>query len=118
MSCSAPADTKMQSFYTINLLIPGDPEKLSITTPSGSWTLEQIPEFAQALVAITGAASHRPKIAPIAETYFIESPVGMDMGAALAEASFEELTPILLGTTYATGLSATIERSTMGSDVT
>jgi hypothetical protein len=42
----------------------------------------------------------------------------MDMGAALAEAAFEELTPVLLGATYATGLSATIERSTMGSDVT
>jgi hypothetical protein len=108
----------MQSFHAINLLIPGDPEKLSITAPSGSWALEQVPAFAQAIAAITGTASHRPKTAPVAETYFIESAVGMDVGAALAEGAFEELTPILLGATYATGLSATIERSTMGSDVT
>lgn len=107
----------MLSFQVINLLIPGDPVRISLTTPSGPWTLEQMPSFAQAKSAITGANLPRPQILPIAETYFLENQAGPHSGAAAASQAFDELTPVLLAATYATGMSVTIARSTPASEI-
>ena len=107
----------MLSLYVCNLIIPGDPDTLTLTTPAGPWTLNKMPEFAATKARIT-ATNVRPQQLPIGETYFLENPVGMSNGGAAAvETAIAELTPILLAASYATGLSATVERATMGSDV-
>jgi hypothetical protein len=107
----------MQSYRVVNLLIPGDPLQMSFTTRSGGWVLEQAPDFRQAKAAITSAASLRPETRPVAETYFLENPAAPSSGAAASDQAFDELTPILLAATYATGLSVTIERSSPASEV-
>jgi len=107
----------MQGFQVVNLLIPQDPEYLDLQTPAGGWTLVQHVNFAAAKAAILGASSRRSQSPPVAETYYLENPAGMDQGAAACDRAHKELTPILLAATYATGLSVTIQRSTMSSDV-
>lgn len=105
----------MLSFYVTNLLIPGDPDNLTITTPAGPWILAKTPNFATTKAAITGATSVRPQHLPVGETYFLENPISLDLGSAAVDQAFDEITPILLAASYATGMSATINRSTMGS---
>jgi hypothetical protein len=90
------------SFHVVNLLIPDDPEGIELTLPSGTWTLERHPQFAEFKQAMAGGQS--------AETYILEHQAATDR-------AFEELTPILLAASYLTGLSVTIRRSTMGSEV-
>lgn len=99
----------MLSFYMVNLLIPGDPAKIDITLPSGIWTLEQLPQFAIHKDAISKGQC--------AETYFLENQVTHCAGSALMDQAFDEITPILLAASYLTGLSVTIRRSTIGSEV-
>ncbi|KVF21057.1 hypothetical protein WJ07_19385 [Burkholderia vietnamiensis] len=106
----------MLSFYVANLLIPGDPDEVTITTPAGPWKLIKTPDFDE-MKAKIATAEGRPRELPVGETYFLENPVGMHDGAAAIEKAFNEVTPILLAASYATGLSVTIERSTMGSSV-
>jgi len=96
------------NFWVINLLMPGDPMAVSITTPGGNWQFKQIPQFAQNSAAIRGASRPRPQMPPIAETYFLADTVG----AADIRRIETEVTPILLAATYATGMSVTSERST------
>jgi hypothetical protein len=98
------------SFFVVNLLLPGDPETLALATPSGTWTLKRFPEYAKSKAAIAEGKS--------ANTYYLEHPVTLAAGAAAVEAAFNEITPILLGASYATGMSVTVKRSTMGSEVT
>jgi hypothetical protein len=107
----------MLRFRVINLLIPGDPQRLKIQTPSGTWELSQTPEYVQAKSAITGARSTRPSMQPVAETHFAEYPTGPASNAQVRGIAFEELTPLLLAATYATGMSVTILRSTLDSEV-
>lgn len=107
----------MLSFYVTNLLIPDDPDDLTITTPAGLWTLTKAPNFVTTKAAITGTTLARPQHLPVGETYFLESPISMDRGAAAVDRAFDEITPILLAASYATGMSVTINRSTMGSSV-
>lgn len=98
----------MLSFYAVNCLIPGDPEVVGLIVPSGKWTLQRMPDFAQTKAAMaTGKC---------AETYFVENQVSLSQ-TELADQAFDELTPILLGTSYATGLTVTVQRSTMGSEI-
>lgn len=98
----------MLGFRVVNLLIPGNPGTLDLSLPSGTWTLTQDPNFATAMAAIGKGRC--------AETYILEHPVSLDAGAAVADAVFEEVIPILLAASYATGLSVTIKRSIPGSD--
>ncbi|AJY27733.1 hypothetical protein BTM_1578 [Burkholderia thailandensis 34] len=106
----------MLSFYVYNLLIPGDPNIVSLTTPAGTWTLTKAPNYAAMKQLITTPAQ-RPQQLPVAETYFLENPVGMQDGSAAVDRALDEVTPILLAASYATGRSVTIERSTMGSSI-
>lgn len=107
----------MQGFHVVNLLIPEDPEHLDLQTPASGWTLARHVNFSPAKTAILGASSSRSKVPPVAETYYLENPAGMDQGAAACDRAHAELTPILLAATYATGLSVTIQRSTMSSSI-
>lgn len=99
----------MLSFYVVNLLIPGDPLKIDLSLPSGTWTLERHPDFIRFKDAIEKGHC--------AETYFLEHQVSPANGAALVDQALNEITPILLGASYLTGQSVTIKRSTMGSEV-
>ena len=107
----------MLSFFVINLLIPGDPQELTISTHEEPWKLIKMPNFAETKAAITGGAALRPQHLPVGETYFLENPISLNSGAAVAERAYDEITPILLAASYATGLTVTIGRSTMGSEV-
>lgn len=107
----------MLSFFVTNLLIPGDPDELTISTPKGPWKLIKMPSFADTKAKIVAATEPRPKALPVGETYYLENATGMDAGAAAADRAFDEITAILLAASYATGLTVTINRSTMGSSV-
>ena len=96
------------SFFVVNLLIPAEPQSMELSVPSGKWTLERFVEYEKSKAAI--------KEGKCAHTYYIENTIGL-VPAALADQAFEELTPILLGASYATGFSVTIIQSTMGSEV-
>lgn len=98
----------MMSFFVVNLLIPADPEGVELSVPSGRWTFERFAEYEKSKAAI--------KEGKCAHTYYIENSIGL-VPAASADQAFEELTPILLGASYATGLSVTIVQSTMASQV-
>jgi hypothetical protein len=95
------------SFFTVNLLIPTDPKIVELTVPSGTWKLKQYTEYEKSNAAIAeGKCAH---------TYYLENAIGL-VPARLADQAFEELTPILLGASYATGLAVTVLKSTMGSE--
>ncbi|MGN8086091.1 hypothetical protein ACTJK6_08600 [Ralstonia sp. 22086] len=107
----------MLSLYVSNLIIPGDPDELTLSTPAGPWKLIKMEDFVAMKSRIT-STSVRPAELPVGETYFLENPVAMSNGGAAAvDRAIEELTPVLLAASYATGLSVTVQRATMGSDI-
>jgi hypothetical protein len=100
----------MLSFCVVNLVIPGDPVKLDLALPSGTWTLERHPNYAEFKQAIGEGKC--------AETYFLEHPVDLRVDkSAAVDRAFDEITPILLAASFLTGMSVTIKRSTPQSDV-
>ena len=99
----------MIGFWVVNLLIPGDPDELNITTMSGNWIITKFPKFVESKNAIAnGQCAH---------TYAIENNISMEDGAALCDACFDEMTPILLGASYLSGLSVTVKNSLPHSDI-
>lgn len=98
----------MFSFFVANLLIPGEPDTVDIQTPSGVWQFGKFADYQKSVAAI--------KQGQCATTYFIENPIPLVPNAA-SEAAFNELTPILLAASFATGLAVTIRQSTQGSSV-
>ncbi|MGE3714285.1 MAG: hypothetical protein AB7F82_07130 [Alphaproteobacteria bacterium] len=98
----------MLCFRVVNLLIPGNPGMVDLPLPSGTWTLTKGQNFASDVEAIGKGQC--------VETYILEHPVSMDAGSAAVDEAFDEITPILLAASYATGLSVTIKRSTPGSE--
>ena len=101
----------MIGFRFINLLVPGDPARFSINGATGSWAFEQEPHFE----TVKDAVANRIQCA---ETYTGQHPASMDAGVAGCERAFEELLPLCLGASYATGRSVTCRRSLPLSDVT
>lgn len=100
----------MIGFWVVNLLIPEDPDELIIKATSGDWELSKFAKYDESKAAITnGQCAH---------TYAIESAVSMDDGAAECDLSLDEMTPILLGASYLSGLSVTAKVSLPYSDVT
>ena len=91
-----------------NLLIPEDPQTLSLNLPAATWELKQHPQYGKAKQAMAGYQC--------AETYFLETSVARSAGAAF-DAAFKELTPIFLGASYATGLTVSSKRSISFSEV-
>jgi len=97
----------MIGFQIVNLLVPGDPTHFTIQCPSGQWTFH----------ASTPLSAARQTIAtgPCLETYVAMNQVSLANGAA-CDAGLVELTPILLGASYLTGLSVTVKGSIPNSD--
>jgi hypothetical protein len=97
----------MLSFYVVNLLIPTEPKLVELTVPSGIWRLEQFPDYGKSKAAIAeGKCAH---------TYYLENAIGL-VPSSLADQAIDEMTPILLGASYATGLAVTVIQSTNGSE--
>jgi hypothetical protein len=96
-------------FWLVNLLIPGAPQTVAIKTPSGTWTLDKAGYYAQSLQAMQRGQC--------ANTYAMEHPVSMNNGAAACDLAFDEMTPLLLGASYLSGLSVTAKHSLPHSDV-
>lgn len=93
----------------VNLLIPEDPDELNIHALSGKWELSKLAKYDESKSAISnGQCAH---------TYAIENVVSMDDGTAAYDANFDEMTPILLGASYISGLSVTAKSSLPHSDV-
>lgn len=99
----------MIGFWIVNLLVPGDPDNLRINTASGGWELDKYTDYLKSKNAISnGQCAH---------TYAIENDVSVDNGAAACDRSFEEMTPVLLGASYLSGLSVTVKSSLPHSDI-
>jgi hypothetical protein len=58
-------------FRLCNLIIPGEPQRLSLTTPSGIWELQQEPHYGTSKQAIARGQC--------AETYVISTDVTGDV---------------------------------------
>jgi hypothetical protein len=99
----------MIGFWVVNLLIPEDPDELNIHALSGTWELSKFAKYGESKTAISnGQCAH---------TYAIENSVSMDDEAAACDANFDEMTPILLGASYISGLSVTAKATLPHSDV-
>src|SRR5262245_39665459 len=97
---------RVLSFQVVNLILPGDPETVTVATPSGTWTLARHANYDRSKATIAEGQC--------ANTYYLEHPVELTAGAAVVDKAFDEMTPILLGASYATGTSVTVKDSTMG----
>jgi len=62
----------MLSLYVCNLIIPGDPDVVTLTTPAGPWQLIKMLSFAATKSRIT-STSFRSEELPIGETYFLQN---------------------------------------------
>lgn len=100
----------MIGFWVVNLLIPEEPDVLHIDTPTGQWLLDKNQFYAKSADAILN--KHQ-----CASTYAIQQPVSMQHdGADKCSAALAEMTPLMLGASYLTGLSVTANRSIPHSD--
>ncbi|HEU5404106.1 MAG TPA: hypothetical protein VFU86_22310, partial [Terriglobales bacterium] len=90
-------------FWLVNLLIPGAPQTVAVKTPSGTWTADKASFYAQSLQAMQGGLC--------ANTYSIEHPDSMNDGSVACDLAFDEMTPLLLGAPYLSGLSVTAKHS-------
>lgn len=88
-----------------NLIIPGDPEQLTINTPAGSWELMRDIKFNDNKAAILDEGM-------TAETYSIEFTGNYTVSRAAAmDAAADELIPLCLAASYLTALSVAPKRS-------
>ncbi|WP_292923421.1 hypothetical protein [Nitrosomonas sp.] len=101
----------MIGFWLINMIVPNDPEEASISTSSGEWFLKRYVEFIKSKDAIKSRNQ-------CAHTYSIEIATSLrtDKSAA-CDAALEEMTPILLGSSFLTGLAVTARMSLPHSDI-
>jgi hypothetical protein len=96
-------------FIVANLLIPGDPQTIDLTLPSAIWTLDKHPSFDNSKTAMERGQC--------AETYFLKTSGPTSAGRAALDAAFDEVTPIFLAASYATGLTVTTRRSMQASEI-
>jgi len=98
-------------FWLTNLIIPGDPASVTLTTPAGSWEFRRHDQFDEFKVAVCERGQ-------CAETYSCEGTASYSgtLSAAL-EGLFEELIPLCLGASYLTGLSVSPTRSLPHSEI-
>jgi hypothetical protein len=100
----------MLGIVIANLLIPNNPSSLILKPTNIEWTLTRCPNFSTAQQAMQSGQC--------ADTYFLDTPISLDThGRGVADTALDEMTPILLGAAYATGLAVTSHRSTMSSEV-
>ena len=93
-------------FRVCNLIIPTEPQTLTISTPSGIWQFHREPQYATSKQAIQNGQ--------VAETYVVETDVAIGSAgrSASLDAAFDELIPICLASSYLTGASVAVTRST------
>ncbi|WP_406870278.1 hypothetical protein ABEB22_10850 [Thioclava sp. 'Guangxiensis'] len=97
--------------WLTNLIIPGDPDQLTINTPAGSWELRKASGFNDGRAAIVNNGK-------TTETYSIELTGCYTSSRAVAvNAASEELIPICLAASYLTALSVTPTKSLFSSEV-
>lgn len=104
----------MNSFYIghrlTNLIIPGEPDSLTIATPAGSWELRKDSRYEEYKRGIAEGK--------VAETYTAEISCSYTGSRAAAmDAVEDELVPLCLAASYFTGLSVAPSRSLPGSEV-
>jgi len=104
----------MDSFYIghrlTNLIIPGEPDALTIMTPAGSWELRKDSRYGEYKRAIAEGK--------IAETYMVEISCSYTGSRAAAmDAVDDELVPLCLAASYLTGLSVAPSRSLPASQI-
>lgn len=105
----------MDNFYVghrlTNLIIPGEPDSLTIITPAGSWELRKDSRYEEFKRAIAEGK--------IAETYTLDITCSYTGSRAAAMDACEcELIPLCLAASYLTGLSVAPNRSLPASQVT
>lgn len=100
----------MIGFSVVNLLIPGDPEELEINTVAGHWKISKYGNYQDSKLAICDKYQ-------CAHTYSLENSVSMSDGSAQCDIQFDEITPILLGASFLSGLAVTIKCSLPHSEV-
>jgi hypothetical protein len=93
-----------------NLIIPGEPDSLTLNTAAGAWNLVKAPQYSAFKQAIANGQC--------AETYSIEM-TGSYSGSrsAAIDSVCDELVPLCLGASYLTGLSVAPRQSLPGSEV-
>lgn len=104
----------MNSFYIghrlTNLIIPGEPDSLTVVTLAGSWELRKDPRYEEYKRALAEGR--------IAETYMVEISCSYTGSRAAAMDAIEaELVPLCLAASYLTGLSVAPNRSLPASQV-
>lgn len=101
------------SFRITNLLVPGDPQEIAISTPSGGWKLVRVEnyEWAKTVIAARGRQASE---SPVVDTYTIEHASSGEPSPTVDEKACNELTPILLAASFATGMSVAIRDGTLG----
>jgi len=104
-------DTLYIGFWLANLIIPGDPNSVTLTTPAGAWELRKNSRFDEFKPAVCDKGQ-------CAETYSLEGRTTYTGSRAAAlDALFEELLPLCLGASYLTGLSVTPKRGLPSSQI-
>ncbi len=94
----------------VNLLIPGDPDRLVVSGAYGDWVLAREPDFAARKAAVLEQSMCH-------ETYRAEHPIDGAAGAAAVEGTVAELLPLCLGMSYLSGSAVTLHRSVPASDL-
>ncbi|MEV4610736.1 hypothetical protein MRBLMR1_005873 [Neorhizobium sp. LMR1-1-1.1] len=93
-----------------NLLIPGEPDVLEITTSVGVWTLRKEPRYEECKAAIGNGQC--------AETYSINISGSYSGSRSTAiDAASDELIPLCLGASFLTAMSVAPSRSLPSSEV-
>lgn len=100
----------MLSFAIVNLLIPGSPKEFNVRTPSGVWYFKRADNFEDIERAILNNGQ-------CANSYYVRADVSRDSSFDEKDRYFDEITPILLGSSYLTGLSVTIKNSLPTSEI-
>ncbi len=100
----------MIGFEVVNLLIPGDPQLVTIPGQHGDWALTAAEKFDAAKDAIL--SQHQ-----CAVTYVAEHPASPAAGAAVLDQSVNEMLSLCLGASYATGQAVTMSQTTRYSAV-
>lgn len=104
-------DTLYIGFWLTNLIIPGDPDSVTITTSAGTWELRKNDRFDEFKLAVSDNGQ-------CAETYSAEGTTTYTGSRSAAlDALFDELIPLCLGASYLTGLSVSPTRSLPASEI-
>jgi len=91
-------------FWLSNLIIPGDPDQVTLTTAAGTWELRKNSQFDAARIAVCDKGQ-------CAETYSAEGRTSYTGSRSAAiDALLDELLPLCLGASYLTGLSVAPHR--------